>query len=93
MALARSPLAAAPVDGLLGRLGPLQGASGHAPGLPQGTPPFAERVEDVERLVELGQAGVATTCVVEPHPLTQAGAVVADHGLERREPGELLEPR
>ena len=46
-------------------------------------------MEHVERLAELGQTGVAATCVVQPHPLTQAGAVVSDDGLERREPGEL----
>ena len=81
MTLSRAPLAAEPVDGLLCRLGPLQGSGGRAPGPPQGTPPLAERVEHVESPTELGQAGGATTGVVEPHALTQAGAVVADHGL------------
>ena len=38
---------------------PLQGAGGRARGLPQRTPPFTERMEDVERVVEVGEAGGA----------------------------------
>src|SRR3954468_4176205 len=80
------------VESLPGGLGPLQGTSRHAPGLPQRTSPLAEGMEDIESLLELGQTGVATTRVVEPHPLPQAGAVVAGHGLEGWEPGEFLRP-
>jgi len=92
MALTRSPLAAAPVESLLGRLGAIQGAGGRAPGRPQRASPFAERVEDVERVVEVGQARGATAGALELHPSTQPGAVVADHGHQRRESGEFLGP-
>ena len=72
MTLARLPLTAAPVEFLLGRVGTLQGAGGRAPGLPQRTPPFTERMEDVERVVEVGQAGGATAGALELHPFAQA---------------------
>src|SRR5450631_4256380 len=88
----RSSLAAEPVESLLRHVGTLQGAGGHAPGLPQRTSPFAERMEDVERVVEVGQAGGTTAGTLEFHPLTQACAVVADHGPKCREPGEFLGP-
>src|SRR4051812_21217424 len=92
MALTRSPLTAEPVEPLLGHVGTLQGPGGHAPGLPQRTPPLAERMEDVECVVELGQTGSTAAGAIEFHPLAQARAVVADHGPKRRESGELLGP-
>ena len=54
--------------------------------------PFTERMEDVERIVEVGQICGATTCTLEFHPFTQARAVVADHRFERRKSGEFLGP-
>ena len=72
MTLARLPLTAAPVEFLLGRVGTLQGTGGRAPGLPQRTSPFTERMEDVERVVEVGQTGGATAGALELHPFTQA---------------------
>src|SRR4051812_42021007 len=80
------------VEPLLRRVGAVQGTSGRAPGLPQGTPPFAECMEDVERVVEVGQTGGAAARALELHPFAQAGPVVADHRLERRESGEFLRP-
>ena len=56
MTLARSPLTAAPVESLLGRVGASR-ARRAAPGHPQRTAAFAERMEDVEGIVEVGQAG------------------------------------
>ena len=49
-------------------------------------------MEDVERVVEVGQAGGATAGTLELHPFAQARAVVPDHRLERRESGEFLGP-
>src|ERR1700694_3230336 len=49
-------------------------------------------MEDVERIVEVGQIFGATTCALELHPFTQARTVVADHCFERRESGEFLCP-
>jgi hypothetical protein len=92
MALARLSLTNTPVESLLGRVGTLQGTRGRAPGRPQGSPPLTERVEDVERVVEVGQAGGESAGTLELHPLAQARAVVPDHGLERRESGEFLGP-
>ena len=49
-------------------------------------------MEDVERVVEVGQAGGAAAGALELHPFAQPGAIVADHGPERRESGEFLRP-
>src|SRR5436305_7871110 len=80
------------VEPLLGRIGAIQGAAGRGPGLPQSTPSFTERMEDVERVVEVGEVGGATAGALELHPFTQPGAIVPDHGLERRKSGEFLGP-
>src|SRR5262249_6642596 len=63
--LARQSLTATLVQRLLGRVGTLQGTGSRAPGRPQGTPPFAERVEDVERVVESGQTRGATAGLLQ----------------------------
>src|SRR3954453_22420251 len=65
IALTRSALAGTIVESLLSRVGVLQGAGGRAPGPPQGTSPFAERMEDVECLVEVGQTCGATAGALE----------------------------
>ncbi len=49
-------------------------------------------MKDVERIIKLRKAGGATAGALEFHPFAQPGAVVADHGLERRESGEFLGP-
>ena len=72
MTLARLSLTTTPIESLLGRVGTLQGTRGRAPGLPQGTPPFTERVEDVERVVEVGQAGGAVGGHARASPLCPA---------------------
>ncbi len=92
MTLARLSLTTTPIELLLSRVGTLQGARGRAPGLPQRTPPFAERMEDVERVVEVGQTGVASAGTLEFHPFAQPRTVVPDHRLECRESGEFLGP-
>jgi hypothetical protein len=71
MTLAGLSLAATPIEALLGRVGTLQGAAGRAPSLPQRTPPFAERMEDVERVLEVGLTDGATTGSLEFHPFAQ----------------------
>ena len=92
MTPARSPLTAEPVESLLGRVSALQGAASRAPGRPQRTSPFPERMEDVECIVEVGQTCGATADALELHPSPRPGAVVTDHGLERRQAGEVLRP-
>jgi hypothetical protein len=82
MTLARLPLTATPVESLLGRVGTLQGPRGPAPGRSQGTPSFTERVEDVKRVVEIGEAGGAAAGTLEFHPFAQPRAVVTNHGLK-----------
>src|SRR4051794_30385900 len=49
-------------------------------------------MEDVERVVEVGESGGAAACPLELHPFAQAGTIVADHRPERRESGEFLRP-
>src|SRR5262249_37857065 len=63
-----------------------------APSLPQGASPFAERMEDVEGIVEVGQAVGATAGTLEFDPFAQAGPVVPDHRFQCRESGEFLGP-
>src|SRR5437588_11503354 len=48
MTLARLSLTTTPIKVPLGGVGTLQGTPGGAPGRPQRTPPFTERMEDVE---------------------------------------------
>ena len=50
-------------------------------------------MEDVERVVEVGQTGGATAGALELHPFTQPGAVVPDHGLEAPGIGRIPRPR
>src|SRR3954454_13647298 len=49
-------------------------------------------MEDVERVVEIGQAGREPAGTLEFYPLAQPRAVVPDHRLERRESREFLGP-
>src|SRR5512142_2208888 len=92
MTLARLSLTASPVEFLQGRDAAFQGTGGRVPGLPQRTSPFSERLENVERIVEIGKAGSASAGALELYPFTQPGTVVPDHRLERRESGEFLRP-
>src|SRR5512142_320239 len=81
-----------PIPILQRRGATLQGTGGHAPGLPQRTFPFSERMENVARIVEIGKAGSASAGAFELYPFPQPGAVVPDHRLERRDSGEFLRP-
>src|SRR5262249_61428064 len=92
MTLARSPLTTESVESLLSRVGAIEGAGGRAPGLPQRAPPFTERMEDIERIVELREVSGATAAALELDPLAQAGTIVPDHRPKRRESSELLGP-
>src|SRR5208283_5091881 len=84
---------AQPVQLLLGRLGSLQGAAGRAPGCPQGTATLAERVKDVQRILEIQLSFGATSGTLQLQPLAQAAAIVPDDAAERRKPGEFHSPR
>src|SRR5208282_3182199 len=84
---------AQPVQLLLGRLGSLQGAAGRAPGFPQGTATLAERVKDVQRILEIRLSFGATSGTLQLQPLAQAAAIVPDDAAERRKPGEFHSPR
>lgn len=72
MTLTRVSLTAKPIEFLLSRVGALQGTAGRAPGRPQRTTPFTERVENVERFVEVRQTDRATAGALEFDSLTQA---------------------
>jgi hypothetical protein len=69
--MARLPLTATSIEDLLGRLGTLQGTRGRAPVLPQGTPAFTERMEDVERVVKVGQTDREPASTLEFHPFAK----------------------
>src|SRR4051794_19326475 len=49
-------------------------------------------MEDVERVIEIGQTGREPAGPLEFHPFTQPRAVVPDHRLERRKSREFLGP-
>jgi hypothetical protein len=72
MTLTRLSLAGAMVESLLGRVGAIQGTGSRAPSLPQRASPFTERMEDIKRVVEVGEIGSATAGALELHPFTQA---------------------
>jgi hypothetical protein len=68
MTLTRLPLTAKSVEFLLSPVGAIEGAGGRAPGLPQRTLPFTERMEDIERIVEIGEVSRATAAALELDP-------------------------
>src|SRR4029077_4148583 len=77
----RCSLTAHLVQLLLGSLGTLKGAGGCPPSLPQGTAPFADRVEDVQHVLEVvGSTLGATSGTLQLQPLAQAAAIVPDDG-------------
>src|SRR4051794_7333410 len=85
-------LTTSPIEVLPGHVGTLQGTPGRAPTRPQRTPPFTERMEDVERVVEVGLAGCEPAGALESHPFPKPRAIVANHRLKRRESREFLSP-
>src|SRR3954454_22268651 len=88
----RGPPAAEPVHPALPRIGGFQRAGRPAPGRSQGAAPFAERVKDVQRIVDVGLARGATPGTLQLQPPAQATAVVPDHRLQGRIAGEFLSP-
>src|SRR4051794_10074386 len=92
MTLTRLPLTAKLVEFLLSRVGAIEGTGGCAPGLPQRTLPFMERMEDIERIVEIREVSRATAAAFELDPVARAGTVVPDRRPKRRESSELLGP-
>ena len=63
------------------------------PGFPQGTATLAERVKDVQRILEIRLSFGATSGTLQLQPLAQAAAIVPDDAAERRKPGEFHSPR
>ena len=63
------------------------------PGFPQGTATLAERVKDVQRILEIRLSCGATSGTLQLQPLAQAAAIVPDDAAERRKPGEFHSPR
>src|SRR5215211_1178056 len=78
----RGSLAAEPVQRALPHVGGFQRTGRPAPGRPQGAAPFAERVKDVQRIVDVGLARGATPGTLQLQPFAQATAVVPNHGLQ-----------
>ena len=69
--------------------GPLRLAPGRGwprPGCPQGTATLAERVKDVQRILEIRLSCGATSGTLQLQPLAQAAAIVPDDaaGAENR---------
>ena len=63
------------------------------PGFPQGTATLAERVKNVQRILEIRLSFGATSGTLQLQPLAQAAAIVPDDAAERRKPGEFHSPR
>ena len=53
------------------------------PGCPQGTATLAERVKDVQRILEIRLSCGATSGTLQLQPLAQAAAIVPDDAAER----------
>src|SRR5271157_1201152 len=54
---------------------------------------IAERVKDVQRILEIRLSFGATSGTLQLQPLAQAAAIVPDDAAERRKPGEFHSPR